>query len=218
MPIGGVTFVFDVDNTLLDNDDLLAKIDRDLRLRAGADTARRFWETYESVRTDRGVADMPRTLERLEATGRAGANVVTDVVGAISFQSYLFPGALDALRVSRKSGYVVVASDGDHRYQPQKIRKSGIEELADRVFIYDRKQDHMKEIIAAAPARQYILVDDKARVLAEMRRAADVKATTVHVRQGKYAQSPADAATADLSIASIAEFPLLVRQLLPESR
>ena len=57
-----VTFLFDVDNTLIDND--RAKGDLSARIGAllGETGERRFWELYEEVRRERGLVNIPLIL------------------------------------------------------------------------------------------------------------------------------------------------------------
>ncbi len=59
-----VTFLFDVDNTLIDND--RAKKDLSARIAGllGVAGERRFWELYEEVRHDRGLVNIPLILAR----------------------------------------------------------------------------------------------------------------------------------------------------------
>jgi hypothetical protein len=58
------------------------------------------------------------------------------------------------------------------------------------------------------PARQYVMVDDKLRILTAIKAIWRERVTTVFVRQGHYALDPAIVATyppADISIEEIAD-------------
>jgi len=53
-------FLFDVDNTLLDNDRVIA----DLESEVGADRAQHYWRIFEQLRTELGYADYLGALQR----------------------------------------------------------------------------------------------------------------------------------------------------------
>jgi hypothetical protein len=59
-----LTFFVDVDNTLLDNDAAKAEMDRGLARLLGKDDAAEFWRTYEAIRSEETVVDIPSTLAR----------------------------------------------------------------------------------------------------------------------------------------------------------
>jgi hypothetical protein len=85
-------------------------------------------------------------------------------------------------------GLPVVLSDGDIVFQPRKIRRSGVSAAVEgRVLIYLHKEkvlDHMQQ---RYPAKHYVMVDDKATLLAAMKSVLGERLTTVFVRQGHYA-------------------------------
>ena len=53
-------FLFDVDNTLLDNDRVIA----DLESEVVADRAQHYWRIFEQLRTELGCADYLGALQR----------------------------------------------------------------------------------------------------------------------------------------------------------
>src|SRR5918997_5367560 len=192
-----VTFLFDVDNTLIDNDrakkDLSARI-ADLLGVAGE---QRFWELYEEVRQDRGLVNIPLLLARygdeLDADPaltdderRRLRFALADIVMGFPYKEYLYPGALDAVRKARARGPVAVLSEGDATFQPHKIWRTGLDpEVDGNVLVFDRKLDHLEEMTAAFPADHYVLVEDKPDILATVKRAFGSRVTTVLVRQGE---------------------------------
>ncbi len=137
-----VVFLLDVDNTLLDN--------------------------------DRVIADLRGHLERLNAFGRT-----------------------------------VILSDGDVVFQPRKGQRSGLwEAVSGRVMIYIHKEQMLDSVQRHYPARDYVMVDDKLRVLAAMKQFMQDRLTTVFPRQGHYALDPAVVAAypaADLAIERIGD-------------
>jgi len=202
-----VTFLFDVDNTLVDNDrakkDLSARIAELL----GAAGERRFWELYEEVRHDLGLVNIPLLLARYDDELNADSSLndterrrlrfaLADVVMGFPYREYLYPGALDAVRKARKLGQVAVLSEGDATFQPHKIWRTSLDpEVDGNVLVFDRKLDHLDEMTAAFPADHYVIVEDKPEILTVVKRALGPRVTTVLVRQGKYGQAslPEDA-------------------------
>jgi phosphoglycolate phosphatase-like HAD superfamily hydrolase len=197
-----VTFLFDVDNTLIDNDrakkDLSARIAELL----GVTGEQRFWELYEEVRRDRGLVNIPLLLARfrdeldadpsLDAAERRRLRfALADLVMGFPYGEYLYPGALSAVRKARSLGQVAVLSEGDATFQPHKIWRTGLDpEVDGNVLVFDRKLDHLDEMTAAFPADHYVLVEDKPEILTVVKRILGPRVTTVLVRQGKYGQAP----------------------------
>ena len=65
------------------------------------------------------------------------------------------------------------------------------------------------------PARRYVMVDDKLRILDAMKRVWGDRLTTVFVRQGHYARDPASVASyapADISIDRIDDLIRAINQ------
>jgi hypothetical protein len=55
------------------------------------------------------------------------------------------------------------------------------------VLIYVHKEKELNDVRKRLPARHYVLVDDKIRILTAVKRKWRSKVTTVFVRQGHYA-------------------------------
>ena len=111
------------------------------------------------------------------------------------FPKQLFPGALAALAQCRRFGPTVILSDGDVVFQPRKIQRSGIWDAVEgRVLIYLHKEKMLESVARRYPARHYVMVDDKVRILAAMKKAWGSKLTTIFPRQGHYALDAAEVA------------------------
>jgi FMN phosphatase YigB (HAD superfamily) len=109
------------------------------------------------------------------------------------FASRLYPGALDAMTHLRRFGLTVILSDGDVVFQPRKIQRSGLWDAVEgRVLIYIHKERMLDEVERRYPARHYVIVDDKLRILAAMKAIWGARLTTVFPRQGHYALDPAN--------------------------
>jgi FMN phosphatase YigB (HAD superfamily) len=199
--------LFDVDNTLLDNDrlkaDLAAAITHDL----GPGPAADFWRLYEQVRIDEdGVVDYPETLRRFTARHPTLAHRADALINDVAFDAYIYPGALRVIADCRSTGRPVVLSDGDPIYQVAKIERSGIAAaVAGDVLVFDHKERHLDEVIGRFPASRYLMVEDKAPTLALMKEQLAERLVTVHVRQGHYATEQAAGFVPDFSIASIGD-------------
>jgi FMN phosphatase YigB (HAD superfamily) len=197
-----VTFLFDVDNTLIDNDRAKKGLSARIAGLLGVAGERRFWELYEEVRHDLGLVNIPLLLARYDDELDSDASLndterrrlrfaLADLVMGFPYREYLYPGAMDAVRKARKLGQVAVLSEGDATFQPHKIWRTGLDpEVDGNVLVFDRKLDHLKEMTAAFPADHYVLVEDKPEILTVVKHALGPRVTTVLVRQGKYGQAP----------------------------
>ncbi len=213
MPIPSLAFLIDVDNTLLDNDKAKADEADYLRDLLGAEPASRFWELYEEVRREEDVVDYPLTLARFAQA--VGGQVSKEKLAQLAsfllsfpFHEHLYPGALETLAFLGRLGTTAITSDGDASFQGLKIARSGVSAAVEgRVVLYLHKEQHLAEIQALFPAEHYVVIDDKAKVLSAQKAQMGRMCTTVHVRQGKYAQvAPAPGELPpDLSVVSIAD-------------
>jgi hypothetical protein len=205
-----LTFFLDVDNTLIDNDAAKEAMALQLVDLLGEEAAIRFWETYEVVRHEVGMVDLPRTLVRFLAnvTDRDLRFILADLVMGFPYEQFLFPDSIATIAYLRTLGRVAILSDGDPAFQPAKIARSGLGKAVDGyVLVYPHKEDHIPEITTAFGADHYILVDDKPGVIERVRARMTLPLTTVFVRQGKYAEAVphGDWPGADLTISSIGD-------------
>jgi FMN phosphatase YigB (HAD superfamily) len=185
-----VIFLLDVDNTLLDNDRFAQDLGDRLERSFGAAERARYWEIFARRREALGLADYLGALQdfRIGLDDHPQLLEMSDFLLEYPFASRLFPRALEAIAHVRTFGLPVVLSDGDIVFQPRKIHRSGIWAAVEgRVLIYLHKEkvlDHMQQ---RYPARHYVMVDDKANLLAAMKLVLGARLTTVFVRQGHYA-------------------------------
>jgi len=191
---GTVAFLFDVDNTLLDNDRAKAELAAGIEPAVGAKAGATFWQIYEDVRRLRDYVDYPRTLERFREAfpTELGFPEVAELVLGYPYRSVLYPGALEVLARVQTIGPAAIVTDGDPVYQAAKIARAGLAEAVERrVFLYAHKEAHLAEVKEALPADRYVIFDDKVSVLDAVERL-DERVFTVHVRQGHYGAIPAD--------------------------
>lgn len=190
-----LVFLFDVDNTLLDNDRVKADMQAGLLKLLGKRGAARFWKLYEEVRKEMDVVSYPETLKRF-AEGwedKEIAEKAATLLNGWPYKDYLYPGSLPALEHVSKLGEVGILSDGDGDYQPRKIANAGLTAAvggpAD-VLIYTHKDQCFEDVMLRLPGRHYVLVEDKEKLLAAAKEFMGWQVTTVWVKQGHYAHDP----------------------------
>jgi FMN phosphatase YigB (HAD superfamily) len=104
------------------------------------------------------------------------------------FADTLYPGALDVIRELRLRAPVVIVTDGDAVYQVNKVERSGLSRAVDGdVLVYVHKELMLHDVERRYPARRYVMVEDKIRILAAMKDVWGDRLTTVFVRQGRFA-------------------------------
>jgi FMN phosphatase YigB (HAD superfamily) len=206
-----VVFLFDVDNTLLDNDRITADLKRHLEKEVGHDRQQRYWEFFEQLRTELGYADYLGALQRyrIEYPRDPGLLTVSHFMVNYPFATRLFPDSLDVIEHVKQWGKAVVLSDGDVVFQPRKIGRSGIHEAVDgNVLIYIHKEKELDDVEQRFPANHYVLIDDKLRILTSVKKIWGKKVTTVFPKQGHYAhdaQVVASLPPADISVERIGD-------------
>ncbi|HXE48419.1 MAG TPA: HAD family hydrolase [Ramlibacter sp.] len=189
-----VVFLLDVDNTLLDNDRIIADLRRHLEREFGVASADLYWTIFEGLRSELGYADYLGALQRYRSEAQGAGTHAQQLLLMSSFlidypfAERLYPRALEVIAHLDKLGPTVILSDGDVVFQPRKIRRSGLwDAVAGRVLIYVHKELMLEAVQRHYPARRYVMVDDKLRVLAAMKGAWQERLTTVFPRQGHYA-------------------------------
>ena len=194
-----VVFLFDVDNTLLDNDRVENDLQRHIEREFGAESQDRYFADYLGALQRYRLEDMcdPRLL------------MMSSFLVDYPFANRLYPGSLDALEHVRAWGETVILSDGDVVFQPRKVQRSGLWEAVEgRVLIYIHKELMLDEVEGNYPARHYVMVDDKLRIVAAIKSIWGDRPTTVWPRQGHYALDSKAIATyppADLTIERIGD-------------
>ena len=120
-----LVFLFDVDNTLLNNDRVQADLDVHIGVEYGTTARNRYWEIFEALRSELGYADYLGALERyrLEEMHDPRLLRMSNWLVDYPFSERVYPGALDAVRHARKYAPVVILSDGDAVFQPRKVER-----------------------------------------------------------------------------------------------
>ncbi|HUL80419.1 MAG TPA: HAD family hydrolase [Vicinamibacteria bacterium] len=217
-PPASIVFLLDVDNTLLDNDRVIADLQRHLAQafgtgdeRPGAERADRYWAIFEARRAEVGYADYLGALQRYRAEKPRDPQFLQISLSLLDypFADRLFPGSLLAIERLRAWGLTVIVSDGDVVFQPRKIQRSGLLDAVEgRVLVYIHKEQELDDLGKRYPASHYVLVDDKLSILTSVKKAWGSRVTTVFPRQGHYAQDPAALAglpPADVTVEHVAD-------------
>ena len=194
---GGVVFLLDVDNTLLDNDRFGADLGARLEELFGAVARERYWAIYGELRDTLGYADYLAALQRFRVGLEDDPALLemSEFVLEYPFAERLYPQALAAIRRLGTLGTPAVLSDGDIVFQPRKVQRSGIWSAVDgRVLIYVHKERMLAAVKRRLPGAHYVMVDDKPQLLAAMKRQLGGELTTIFVRQGHYAAESAGGA------------------------
>jgi FMN phosphatase YigB (HAD superfamily) len=207
----GVVFLFDVDNTLLDNDKVVIDLRRYLEREVGPERNERYWKIFEDLRAELGYADYLGALQRYRIEYPYDTNLLTVSTYLVNypFANRLFPNSLDVIEHCKQWGPVVILSDGDVVFQPRKVERSGLLEVVEKnILIYVHKERELADVERRYPAEQYVVVDDKLRILTAIKQDWNQRVTTVFPRQGHYAHDPAELAkypVADVSIERIGD-------------
>jgi FMN phosphatase YigB (HAD superfamily) len=204
-------FLFDVDNTLLDNDAVQADLSAYLEREFGRPSRDRYWALFEELRVELGYADYLGALQRyrLENLDDPQLLRVSAFLVDYPFAERLYPGALAALARCSELGQTVLLSDGDVVFQPRKVQRSGLwAAVSGRALIYLHKELMLDAVARRYPADHYVMIDDKLRILAAMKSVWGEKLTTIFARQGHYAHDPRELAAypqADFDVQHIGE-------------
>ena len=195
-----VVFLFDVDNTLLDNDSVQADLKAHLDASFGRACRDRYWAILEDLRGSLGYVDYLGALQRYRLENEHDQRLLkmSSYLIEYPFAQRLYPHALDVLRRVRQWGPTVILSDGDVVFQPRKVERSGILEAVEgRALIFIHKEHNLADVEKLYPAHRYVMVDDKLRILTAMKKTWGPRLLSVFPRQGHYA----------LDVQALAQFP-----------
>jgi FMN phosphatase YigB (HAD superfamily) len=204
-----VTFLFDVDNTLLNNDRVQADLGNHIGEEYGSRARKRYLAIFEELRSEIGYADYLGALERyrLEDLHDPRLLRMSNWLVNYPFARRLYPHALEVVKRVRSWGRTVILSDGDAVFQPRKVECSGLwKAFSGHVLIYVHKEKALADVERMYPARRYVMIDDKLRILAAIKSRWKDRVTTVFPKQGHYANDAkilADYPPADIRLSHI---------------
>jgi hypothetical protein len=207
-----IVFLFDVDNTLLNNDRVAEDLQRHMTKAFGADRQKRYWVLFEELREQLGYTDYLGALQRYRIENPRDPHLleISSYLIEYPFANRLYPESVDALEQAERWGTTVLLTDGDAVFQPRKVKRSGLAEaVGGRVLVYIHKEQELADVERRYPAEHYVLVDDKIRILTAAKQIWGERLTTVFPRQGHYALDEklvASYPSADVTIERIGEF------------
>jgi FMN phosphatase YigB (HAD superfamily) len=210
-----LVFLVDVDDTLLDNDCVIEDLREHLLNEFGSLSADLYWSIFEELRKELGYADYLGALQRyrvrelVDSMNDVHLLLMSSFLVDYPFADRLYADSLAVLKYLQGFGVTVILSDGDVVFQPRKVQRSGLWQAVDgNVLIYIHKELMLDAVQQRYPARHYVMVDDKLRILTAMKESLSDKLTTIFVRQGHYALDASAIATfppADITLEGIGD-------------
>lgn len=210
-----VVFLLDVDNTLLDGDRFVADLRDHLERAFGGARAQRYWAIFDQMRQEFGYVDYLGALQRFrfevehDGTDEHKLLMASFFLMDYPFADRLYPRALSVIQHLSRLCPTVILSDGDIVFQPHKLQRSGLwDAVAGRALIYVHKEKVLDAVQHLYPAKHYVMVEDKLRILTAMKALWQERLTTVFVRQGHYALDAVAVAAepaADVTIENIGD-------------
>src|SRR5438132_1313486 len=93
---GKIVFLFDVDNTLLDNDRIISDLRHHLEKEVGKEGAQSYWNIFEQLRCELGYADYLGALQRYRSKHPHDLRLLTvsHFLVDYPFANRLFPHSL----------------------------------------------------------------------------------------------------------------------------
>src|SRR5881275_2961662 len=130
LTVSKVVFLFDVDNTLLDNDRVTADLKKHLEREVDPQRAEHYWVIFEQLRNELGYADYLGALQRYRSEHPREPRLLTvsNFLVNYPFANRLYPNSLDVVDHVKQWGPAVILSDGDVVFQPRKVERSGLSE------------------------------------------------------------------------------------------
>jgi FMN phosphatase YigB (HAD superfamily) len=188
-----VTFLLDVDNTLLDNDGIQQDLKDHLEHNFGVAARDRYWRILDNLLAELGYRDYLGALQRCRDEHPCEVELLSmsSFLLDYPFADRLYPGAREVVERLNGVGTTVILSDGDVVFQPHKVERAGLAAAVDgRVLIYRHKEQTLDDVQRRYPAHHYVVVDDKLRILSAVKQFWGGRVTTVFARQGSYAHDP----------------------------
>lgn len=189
-----LAFLFDVDNTLFDQDRFAADLRAWLPGTVGAGGAQAYWQAFEARRARLDYVDFLGAVQDCrDRAARAGDDTphwldVGDFLLGYAFADRLFAG-VPALLAHLAPVWLI--TDGDAVMQPHKLRRAGLWGMVGgRVRVFVHKEQHLAQIARSCPADHHVFVDDKPAILRAVKAEWRDRVTTILPRQGHYACAP----------------------------
>ncbi len=208
-----VVFLLDVDNTLLDGDRIVDDLREHLAAEFGLECAACYWAIFDQLRKELGYVDYLGALQRYRMAVELGTVdeqrllMMSSFLIDYPFADRLYARAFEVISHLDRFGQTVILTDGDVVLQPRKLQRSGLlDAVGGRALVYVHKEAMLAAVQRHYPARHYVMVDDKLRILTAMKAIWQQNLSTIFARQGHYAMDPAIVAAqpdADITVERI---------------
>jgi hypothetical protein len=189
--LSDTVFLIDADNTLIDNDRVLRDLRHYFTRELGVESRERYIDILRQLWDELGYRDYLGALQRYRIEHPYDLHVVRVSSWLVDypFDKRLYPDALEVVARLRHHARTVILTDGDVVFQPRKLERSGLwSAVGGHALIYIHKENELADIERRYPAKHYVLVDDKPRLLTSFKRQWGDRVTTVFPRQGQYAR------------------------------
>ena len=109
-----IVSLFDVDNTLVDNDRIQDDLRKHLERESGRENRDRYWAIFEQLRSELGYADYLGALQSYRLAAMNDTRLSTPHSWwTTRLRTACTPGSLDAIERLGRWGLTVILSDGD---------------------------------------------------------------------------------------------------------
>jgi FMN phosphatase YigB (HAD superfamily) len=201
--------LFDADNTLLDDDRIVADLCDFLLSELGEEGAKQYWKHFEALRRSLGYADYLGALQRTrdENPHEMHFLAISNFLVNYPFVKRVYSRTFDVIEHVARWSLPVIVSDGDVVFQPIKLYRAGLARAVhDRVLIYIHKAKELDDIVRRYPCLHYVLVDDNLSILSAVKRKWRSRVTTIHVRPNGHQSDQVHKAVApDMTLNEIGE-------------
>ena len=149
-----VVFLFDVDNTLIDNDHIVEDMKTNLERDIGNEQQTALLGIFRAAAHRARLRGLSRSAATLPRQSSARLRNYRGVVlpDELPFREPAVPLALDVIEHYKQYGETAILSDGDMIFQPLKIERSGLREAVDeKVMIYIHKEQELDDVKTRYP-------------------------------------------------------------------
>ncbi len=180
-----LVFLFDLDNTLINSEQILINLKEALLITIGKDQTRYFWSDIARI----GNPDKGKNInEAITQYFQNDPEKIENLWRILAFRACLFPNVIEVLEKLGALGKVCLFTQGNVEWQKVKVKYSGIKNSFIAQYIYEDKLAHLEKIASTYKNHRLYFFDDKPKYLQKIK-ATLPQTTTVWVKQGKHAEN-----------------------------
>lgn len=209
-------FIFDIDNTLINTDELKRYVgDKLVPEMFDKEMVKIFWDRYEETRKKLGFVSIPdfsdSFAEAVKVPEFAGS--VRKMFYSLQFDRFVYGEVSELMDYIKEKGEIAIVSEGDLVYQPMKIKNLDFIKNIDEVFVFENKNANIEKIVNIYSGWRKIVVDDKLSELEPFKKL-DPSAITVHIKQGIYGNISRPGFAPDFEAKNISQVRKYIQQIL----